>query len=341
MDNKLEQQGQRHGGSGKVSDIQEILLVPMGETIRDLYLLMRTAPGDLHIYKAFSHILDEDANAEKLSIRFSRVPNRHITRPPLSFLQGGETLASVLTTPVVLEDRTVAVRRRTIVDFDRISVHSGAFVAGIKPMWLLAGSKRALRMHPMRCDGHVKAFSPFHVAGCHYGFLYFNEQVWHALLRFRSPSLIFLQDLLRFCHLPDHMMYDATWPYRKIFLKRTPHHIGFIESSNTYAVVTSKSIPFTLRSDSSVEDFTQQGYTLPQTEDFHLELFSTETWTSIDAFHFEDDEYVMSMKSIILDSKSTTTGKKTFIGLGTTTVKGEDNPANGHVSQRSLVICLF
>ncbi|OMJ25114.1 Cleavage and polyadenylation specificity factor subunit 1 [Smittium culicis] len=62
-----------------------------------------------------------------------------------------------------------------------------------------------------------------------------------------------------------------------------------------------------------------------------LELLSPITFETIDIFDLEPNEVVTSMKSLILESMQTDSGKKNFLVVGTTFVLGEDILTRGNI----------
>lgn len=63
-----------------------------------------------------------------------------------------------------------------------------------------------------------------------------------------------------------------------------------------------------------------------------LELIIPGTWEAIHGYEFRPNEFISTVKSASLASKSTITGKKDFIAVGTTVYRGEDLAARGGVS---------
>ncbi|KAI8451017.1 CPSF A subunit region-domain-containing protein [Phakopsora pachyrhizi] len=69
----------------------------------------------------------------------------------------------------------------------------------------------------------------------------------------------------------------------------------------------------------------------PTTFRSSLELILPGSWVTIDGYEFQQNEWVTSMTSADLDSRSTVRGKRSFIGVGTTCNRAEDLAARGGV----------
>ena len=67
------------------------------------------------------------------------------------------------------------------------------FVCGSYPYWLFVTSRGALRAHPMKIDGAVTCFAPFHNVNCPKGFLYFNKKVNMSLYHKFIYFVVFTQ----------------------------------------------------------------------------------------------------------------------------------------------------
>ncbi|PVZ98336.1 hypothetical protein BB558_005661 [Smittium angustum] len=62
-----------------------------------------------------------------------------------------------------------------------------------------------------------------------------------------------------------------------------------------------------------------------------LELISPVTFETVDLFELEPNEIVTCMKTLMLESQQTDSGKKVFLVVGTTFVLGEDTLTRGHI----------
>ncbi|KAI8444634.1 CPSF A subunit region-domain-containing protein [Phakopsora pachyrhizi] len=75
----------------------------------------------------------------------------------------------------------------------------------------------------------------------------------------------------------------------------------------------------------------------PTTFRSSLELILPGSWVTIDGYEFQQNEWVTSMTSADLDSRSTVHGKRSFIGVGTTCNRAEDLAARGGEEPYKLI----
>ncbi|KAG0253424.1 Cleavage and polyadenylation specificity factor subunit 1 [Actinomortierella ambigua] len=73
------------------------------------------------------------------------------------------------------------------------------------------------------------------------------------------------------------------------------------------------------------------GRFLPKVERETLELVSPVTWETVDRHEFQEYEHVTSMECVSLESSQDASGRKKFIAVGTSYVKGEDSTMRGTI----------
>ncbi|KAJ3110285.1 Cleavage and polyadenylation specificity factor subunit 1 [Phlyctochytrium bullatum] len=209
----------------------------------------------------------------------------------------------------------------------------GANVVGVMPGVRQRG-KRAVRVHPCLVDGEMRTFTEFHNVNVPQGFVYVNDK-----------------GLLRLCQLPWQFDYDADWPTCRVPLKRTPQKIAYHYESETYVIAASTPVPFRMSKaqhaaamaagvieegetldivrDSSKEDRTGMYY--PSISFYNLELVSPVTWETVDRYQFTEYEQVLTLRTVSLHSKQTTSGRKLFLAVGTGWFRGEDLTVRGRL----------
>ncbi|CAG8638902.1 15184_t:CDS:10, partial [Funneliformis caledonium] len=333
---------QNLNSTSQKSEIKEILLINLGKRSKEPYLVARTIVGDIIIYKAYQYIPGSDVFdpfqksqsqaelSERLAIRFSRVSQEYISR---------ETIYSDIHDKPVSKRSTQqepnkndidqfddAIERqnfrlgptsRKIIPFSNVGGYNGVFVTGVKPAWLLIANNNFLRLHPMSADGEIKCFTQFHNVHCKQGFLYANRE-----------------DMLRLSELPSDFRYDMEWPIKKIPLNRTGYGIEYHAEMQVYALATSIPVEFILRDENGdpINDVEQErDQLLPETQKFSLELISPVTWETVDSYGFLEDEQILCIKCVNLQTKSTSSGRKSFIAVGTGFFRGEDVGMRGNV----------
>jgi len=176
------------------------------------------------------------AAADRLAVRFSRVEQGHLTRLPTS-----------------APSESPLQRRACFRPFTNIGGHAGVFICGERPAWLFVSAKGGLRGHAMRYatasraisfrhgkfrthlkstrnslhdfrprgGGAVLGFSPFHNVNCARGLVYIGE----------DNALVIAQ-------LDASLSYgQASWPVRKIALRRTALKVAYHPDAHVYALV--------------------------------------------------------------------------------------------------------
>nr|CAG8506381.1 12436_t:CDS:10 [Entrophospora candida] len=313
---------------GKTADIQEILLKNLGLHKKDTYLIARTSVGDIIIYKAFRYIPGSDIFdpfqksqsqgelSDHLAIRFSRVSHEYISREsiysdihdkPVSSKNNQQDINEIEEEQIKnnLESRKEQLRlnKRRLIPFSNIAGFTGVFVTGAKPVWIICANNNFLRLHPMNADGEIKSFTPFHNDDC------------------------------RFSELSKEFLYDMEWPVRKISLGRSVHGIEYHPEMQVYALMTSTPIEFHMKDENGVPTDVDgdSSQFLPETQNFTLELISPITWETVDKHDFQEDEQGLCIKCVSLQTKSTSSGRKPFIAVGTGFFRGEDVGMRGNI----------
>ncbi|CAG8433080.1 10709_t:CDS:10 [Diversispora eburnea] len=326
--------------SGQTVEIQEILLINIGQPNKYPYLIAHTNVGDIIIYKAFRYIPGIDVtdpfqksqiqyeSDNRLAIRFSRVSHEYISRETIYSDIHDKPVSRKSTQDLNNEELNISDNdveryrvllrhtKRRLIPFTNISGFSGIFVTGVKPLWLICADNNYLRVHPMNADGEIHSFTQFHNVHCVHGFLYTNNE-----------------DLCRLSELPKDFKYHMEWPVKKIPLGRSVHGIEYHPEMQVYALLTSSPVDFILLDDNgeSVETEQDSAFFLPETQKFVLELISPITWETVDRHEFQDDEQGLCIKCVSLQTKSTSSGRKSFIAIGTGFFRGEDVGMRGNV----------
>ncbi|PKC68294.1 hypothetical protein RhiirA1_457369 [Rhizophagus irregularis] len=327
--------------STQKSEIKEILLINFGKRSKEPYLIARTSVGDIIIYKAYQYIPGSDvfdpyqksqSQAElsgRLAIRFSRVSQEYISRDTIysdihdkpvskrSTQQENSNDMNQFNDASERQNFRLGQITRKIIPFSNISGYNGVFIAGIKPAWLLVANNNFLRLHPMSADGEIKCFTQFHNVHCKRGFLYANHE-----------------NNLRLSGLPSDFRYDMEWPVKKIPLRRTGYGVEYHAEMQVYALATSIPVEFILgdENEDPINDAEQdRDQLLPETLKFSLELISPVTWETVDRYDFMEDEQILCIKCVNLQTKSTSSGRKSFIAVGTGFFRGEDVGMRGNV----------
>ncbi|CAG8584006.1 12053_t:CDS:10 [Acaulospora morrowiae] len=327
--------------SGQTVEIQEILLINIGHRSKYPYLIARSNVGDIIIYKAFRYVPGTDPTdpfqksqtqgelVDRLAVRFSRVPHEYISRETIYSDIHDKPVSRKSTQQETNEEETnqfdndfeklkISLRqtKKRLIPFTNISGYTGVFVTGVRPLWLICAHNNYLRVHPMSVDNEIKSFTQFHNVHCLHGFLYANNE-----------------DVCRLSELPKNFKYDMEWPVRKIMLHRSVHGIEYHPEMQVYALLSSSPVEFLLKDENgeSIEIERDSAQFLPETLRFTLELISPVTWETVDRHELQDDEQGLCIKCVSLQTKSTSSGRKSFIAIGTGFFRGEDVGMRGNV----------
>ncbi|KAI9307983.1 CPSF A subunit region-domain-containing protein [Cunninghamella echinulata] len=253
-------------------------------------------------------------------------------------------------------------RRQLLNQFTDVNGYAGVFVAGPEPLWLISSSKSFVRVHPMKTDQSVLAFSQFHNINCLHGFITIDTN-----------------SKIQLCTLPiDDTTYDMDWLLKKVPLGQTVHKIRYHPTMHVYVVLvstpmeadlenitaeattatanpgaaTDTSTPTTENNNETNEEdneaekevasvieseLTQSkkerepGAFLPLVDRYSLLMISPVTWETVDQITFSEYEQGLSLECVSLESKQTSTGRKHFIVIGTGVLRGEDTAMKGSV----------
>lgn len=74
----------------------------------------------------------------------------------------------------------------------------------------------------------------------------------------------------------------------------------------------------------------------PTSDQQTLELVSPVTWETVDRYQLQEYEIVTSMETVSLESSQDASGRKKFMAVGTSVIKGEDSTMRGTVSERQV-----
>ncbi|KAK3837510.1 MAG: CPSF A subunit region-domain-containing protein [Linnemannia gamsii] len=352
--------------AGHAREISEMVMVNMGTvTKKEPYLVVRTYRGNIAVYKTYQHFptVELDAAgrpidlADRLAIRFKKVPLDVVARETpddddLDDRNNSTTMDDDSKDAVEREIRRQERRRqrkpKNLIPFSDIAGYEGVFVLGASPLWIMSSGRGLPRVHPMICDGKIGCFTQFHNLNCKHGFISLNAQ-----------------GHMRISQLPSNgIQYDMPWPIRKVPMKKAVRHIRYHPTSQTYIVVTAVPDPFIVKDENNmaVHDGVTPAVTTavaatppvgsttaaaaaaaaakvkssgpgfrPSSDRQTLELVSPVTWETVDRYQLQEYEIVTSMETVSLESTQDASGRKKFMAIGTSFIKGEDSTMRGTI----------
>ncbi|UJR31418.1 hypothetical protein I4U23_018911 [Adineta vaga] len=315
--------------------VYELLMIGLGSKKDRVYLIARI-DEDLILYEAFPYqYLPED----RLKLRFHRVTCNALVRTKKSSAkrnaakrqkdavqsqqnQGKQNVNPQELLPVqtdLIDDEMNEYQRMLLRPFNDVANHSGIFVCGTHPYWLI-WSKGNLRAFPMNIDGPIKTFAAFNNDNCRNGYLYFNQR-----------------DDLRISMMPSKRILDTPWPLQRIPFKHTVHFLCYHVESKLYAATISTSEFTNTLVQPSGEDREsiiyqkESNFLLPSREQFYVQLYSAIKWESIPnaRLTMNEWEHVTCMKTIALRFQGNL--MKTYIAVGTANCFNEDVVSRGRM----------
>ena len=224
----------------------------------------------------------------------------------------------------------------TIHPFLNIEGLTGAFITGDKPHWIVSSDA-----HPIRAYALKQAAMAFgkttHLGGTGEYFIRIEDVSWGI---YRSDRLMRLQGSF-ICYLPPSLNTELAMPCDRYAMDRVYTNIAFDPPSAHYVGATAITVPFQAYDEEGEIQLGQDGenLALPTNERSSLELFSqgSDPWRVIDGYDFDQNEQVLCMESVNLESPSTSEGFRDFIAVGTGFDFAEDRASRGNVRPLALI----
>ncbi|KAJ3323017.1 Cleavage and polyadenylation specificity factor subunit 1 [Boothiomyces sp. JEL0866] len=342
--------------------IEEISIVHLGcdADSSHPFLITRNDKMDVKIYKIVRNHPDLE-NGERLGIKFQRLDNNFISRDLQAYSDTeGDKMQpiAVKQKPKFLKKMHIVPFSNI---GSSAKLYDGICILGNRPFCVLVskvggrllpnfvtqpegekyvlepeqvGSTNCLRIFPFSADGPITSFAPLHNVNVPFGFIYTTEK--HQI---------------RLAQLQSQFDYDFPWGICTNPLGRGAQKVAYHTTSETYAVATAVQAPFEIdkarymaavaagviedgdelpdseKKVSGIQDVISDrppGMYMPRIFKFQLDLVSPITWEIIDTIHLRETEQILSMATVELASTENTSGRKTFIAVGTGYMRSED-----------------
>ncbi|KAF8633074.1 hypothetical protein AX15_001523 [Amanita polypyramis BW_CC] len=295
-------------------DIEQLLIVPMGESSPTPHLLLLLRSGQIAIYEAFAGNGQlpegsDDSNGTSaqrtatLKIKFVKILSK-----AFEIQRAEENEKSI-----IAEQKRIS---RTFVPFTSTigsTALSGVFFTGDNPNWILATDKGGLNLYP---SGHnvVHTFTACSLWESKSEFLVYTDE--------GGPSLIEW--------IPDYRL-EGPLPFRSVPCGRAYSNVVFDPSTQLVVAASSLQARFASYDEDGNRLWEPDGPDIsdPICDCSTLELINPEFWFTMDGFEFATNEFVNDIAIVSLETASTETGTKDFIAVGTTIDRGEDLAAKG------------
>ncbi|BEI92713.1 uncharacterized protein CcaverHIS019_0503410 [Cutaneotrichosporon cavernicola] len=285
------------GGETDAADtedgVRQMIMCPIGKRTVRPHLLVLHDSGRFNIYEAQSRFtLDaRDQSRRSLAVRFRKVYTQLLAQTAISNLG------------------------YNIVPFADLEGLTGAFITGERPHWILASDA-----HPVHAYGLKQAAYAFGRTTHHGG-------TGEYFLRIEDGSFI--------CYLPPTLNTDFAMPCDRYAMERTYTAIAFDPPSGHYVGASNISVPFQAYDEEGEIQEGPEGENLvpPLNERATLELFSagSDPWRVLDGYDFDQNEAILAVQSVNLESAASPTGFRDFIAVGTGKNFGEDRASHGAV----------
>lgn len=221
----------------------------------------------------------------------------------------------------------------------------------------------SIRLFPMNVDGDIIDFVPLTKDIKYMGHTIKSSitDIWKEKEQF---AYLNKNNKFRICNLPFNYNYTTPLPTSYTCLGRTTHRIIYHADANMYIVASSAKYDFLLsraKHDAEVDAGTLKEYDplpeilkshirvpdesrspglfLPETELYSVDLISPHNLNVIHSIDLRVNEAILSMSCVNLDVRSSATGYKLLIAIGTGAVRGEDLAARGRLIIYDIVDC--
>ncbi|BGP09960.1 mRNA cleavage and polyadenylation factor subunit [Rhodotorula toruloides] len=302
--------------------VERVFVANVGRKGREkVHLMILLTSGQLAVYEAFpsfSAVPDSvaptsDASAPpppRLAARFVKTLVRHLPSAPLR--RKGAAAASDLPSP-----------RRDCLPFSSIGGHAGVFLSGEEAFWVLKGDHG-----PARCfeSSDRGVYGIVELGG--------GQQRDERGGPVEGDELAMqTREGLSIARLPPALSLDTVIPYTHIPKDRVYGHLAFDLDSGTYVGATLHKTRFVAFDEEGNPLWKEQAPELLEPMNYRstLELLVPGSWQAIHGYEFRQNEFVTSMKSVSLASKSTRTGTRDFIAVGTAIHRAEDLATRGGI----------
>ncbi|BGP26347.1 cleavage and polyadenylation specificity factor subunit 1 [Rhodotorula toruloides] len=302
--------------------VERVFVANVGRNGREkVHLMILLTSGQLAVYEAFpslsavpdSFAPPSDSSAPppaRLAARFVKTLVRHLPSAPLR--RKGAAAASDLPSP-----------RRDFLPFASIGGHAGVFLSGEEAFWLLKGDHG-----PARCfeSADRGVYGVVELGGG-------QQRDERGGPVERDELALQTREGLSIARLPPALSLDTVIPYTTIPKDRVYGHLAFDLDSGMYVGATLHQTRFVAFDEEGHPLWKEQATDLLEPMNYRstLELLVPGSWQAIHGHEFRQNEFVTSMKSVSLASKSTRTGTRDFIAVGTAVHRAEDLATRGGI----------
>ncbi|KAL8292101.1 hypothetical protein RQP46_001567 [Phenoliferia psychrophenolica] len=279
-------------------EIERVAFFNLGESRLRPHLVILLSNGSFAAYEGFPSVLSARPSTRpsgSLGVRFVKVLVKRLPAPRTKRTPGD----------------TLEAPRRDLVPFHDVQGFSGAFVLGEDPFWLVAADHGQAHLYEHGEKG-VYGFSP-----CR-----FEEEGGYVVQSREGASV---------ATLAPGVCFDREMPYVRVPRDRRYAAFTFDLDSGLYVCGALFDTVFMNFDDEGKPVFVNDSPDLIEPTNYRsaVELISPGTWSAIDGYEFRPNEFISVVKSVSLATRSTVSGRKDFIAVGTTVYRAEDLAARG------------
>ncbi|WWC91156.1 uncharacterized protein L201_006097 [Kwoniella dendrophila CBS 6074] len=276
-------------------EVKQMVFCPIGKGSVRPHLLALHESGRLNAYEAQPRFTVDSSSQTRrsLAVRFRKV---HTQLLPIT---GGVSINKL---------------PYNIIPFENIEGITGAFITGEKPHWIISSESHPLRTYALK-QAAMAFGKTTHLGG-------------------KGEYFIRIEDGSFICYLPPTLNTDFAIPCDRYDMDRVYTNIAFDPTSAHYVGASSITVPFQAYDEEGEIQLGPEGENLlpPTNQRSTLELFSqgSDPWRVIDGYDFDQNEEVLCLESVTLESPGTEGGYRDFIAVGTGFNFGEDRATRGN-----------
>ncbi|KAG0002046.1 Cleavage and polyadenylation specificity factor subunit 1 [Entomortierella chlamydospora] len=338
--------------AGHAREISEMIVVNMGaEDLKNTYLVVRTYRGNIAVYKTYQHFptneLDSAGNpidlSDRLAIRFRKVPVDVVARETPQDEEDERTHLQAMDNDskdaiereIRRQERRRQRKPRNLIPFTDVAGYEGLFVLGASPLWIMSSGRGLPR-------GNLR-ISRLPSEDIHYDMPWpirkvpMKKAVRHIKYHPTSQTYVAVTAVLDPFIVKDEnnvAVHDAATAGTNAPgapAAGTPVADATKLPSATTVAATSITPNGTTDTNGHTKTKPDGGCFHPNSERQTLELVSPVTWETVDRFELNEYEIVTSIETVSLESSQDASGRKKFIAVGTSYIKGEDSAMRGTI----------
>ncbi|KAG0089651.1 Cleavage and polyadenylation specificity factor subunit 1 [Podila epicladia] len=307
--------------------------------------------------------------SERLAIRFRKMPLEIVARekPDDDDGAGGDIdddSEDAIEREIRIQEKRRLRKPKHLIPFSGVAGYEGVFCLGSAPLWLMSTGRGMPRAHPMICDGRIVCFTKFNNINCKNGFITTNANGNMRISQLPTKDIHYdMHWPIRKVHLKKAVHHIKYHPTSQTYVTVTAVPDAFVvKDENNVAVhdataaatagagtevVANGATPATAAIGAAVAVASTNGATdakpavskpahtgagfRPSSERQTLELVSPVTWETVDKYELQEYEIVTSIETVSLESTQDASGRKKFIAVGTSFLRGEDSTMRGTI----------